>query len=78
MLLLSGRDDMRTPVENARQIAARYPRATVIEFPGVGHSVLYNDFGTCSGLVIARFLSVAVRRGCSWRTFAVDRYRPAT
>ncbi len=39
-LLLSGADDVRTPPEEARRVAARYPRSTVLDVPGVGHSVL--------------------------------------
>jgi pimeloyl-ACP methyl ester carboxylesterase len=39
-LLLSGRDDVRTPVEEARRVAAALPRSTVIEVPARGHGTI--------------------------------------
>ncbi len=53
VLVLSGREDLRTPLEDARRTAAQYPNATLLAIPGVGHSVLTSDFSACSlnGLV---------------------------
>lgn len=39
-LLLSGQGDLRTPLEDARKVAAQLPRARLVSFRGVGHSVL--------------------------------------
>ena len=43
VLILSGREDLRTPLEDARRTAAQYPNARLLAVPGVGHSVLRND-----------------------------------
>ena len=40
VLVLSGRADLRTPLEDARRTALQYPNAQVLAVPGVGHSVL--------------------------------------
>ena len=40
VLLLEGEDDLRTPVENARRVAARFPQAQLVVAPATGHSVL--------------------------------------
>ena len=48
MLVLSGRDDLRTPLEDARRTALQYPKATVLAVPGVGHSVLSSDASGCA------------------------------
>lgn len=42
-LLIEGGSDTRTPVETARRVAARLPRAQVLVVPGSGHSVLGNE-----------------------------------
>jgi pimeloyl-ACP methyl ester carboxylesterase len=39
-LVLSGEDDLRTPLESARRIAARIPGAKLVSVPDMGHSVL--------------------------------------
>lgn len=39
-LVLSGREDSRTPTEVARVIAGRMPKSTLAVVPGVGHSVI--------------------------------------
>ena len=38
--MLSGEDDLRTPLESARRIAARIPGALLLTVPEMGHSVL--------------------------------------
>jgi pimeloyl-ACP methyl ester carboxylesterase len=40
VLLLDGEDDLRTPVENARRVAALFAHASVLAVPATGHSVL--------------------------------------
>ena len=52
-LFMNGTDDLRTPVEDARRIEARWPRGTLLTVPAVGHAVL--------GGVPARCVRVAVR-----------------
>jgi pimeloyl-ACP methyl ester carboxylesterase len=48
VLILSGRADLRTPLEDARRTAAQYPSAQVLAVPGVGHSVLSSDISDCA------------------------------
>lgn len=40
VLVLSGTADARTPLEDARRVAASYPRGRLVPVPGEGHSVL--------------------------------------
>lgn len=60
-LILSGRDDARTPTEVARRIARRAPKATLVVVPGQGHSVI-----TANGRCVRRAL----------RAFADERPAP--
>jgi pimeloyl-ACP methyl ester carboxylesterase len=39
-LVLAGEDDLRTPLEGARRVAARIPGAVLVSAPETGHSVL--------------------------------------
>jgi pimeloyl-ACP methyl ester carboxylesterase len=48
VLVLSGRADLRTPLEDARRTALQYPNAKVLAVPGAGHSVLSTDFSGCA------------------------------
>ena len=48
VLVLCGRADLRTPLEDARRTAAQYPNASVLAVPGVGHSVLSTDLSGCA------------------------------
>ncbi len=48
VLVLSGRADLRTPLELATRVAATYPRATLLDVPHVGHSVLTSDESRCA------------------------------
>ena len=41
-LLMDGGQDLRTPVESARAVAARAPLGQVLVAPGAGHSLLYS------------------------------------
>jgi hypothetical protein len=40
VLILDGEDDLRTPVENARRVAALFPQSKLVVAPATGHSVL--------------------------------------
>ena len=53
-LLLAGEADVRTPVEDARNVAARLG-ATAIIVPHTGHSVLGSDFSGCARAAVAAF-----------------------
>lgn len=54
-LLLSGGQDLRTPIEAARAVASRSPSATVVVAPGNGHSLLYSL--ECARQQMARVLA---------------------
>ncbi len=53
-LILSGREDARTPTEDARAIAKRAPKATLVVVPGQGHSVI-TDNGSCVKRVLRAY-----------------------
>ena len=78
VLVLSGRDDLRTPLEQAQRVAAAYPRATVLDVPHVGHSVL--TASSCARAAVAAFLAggddaaVRRRRRCARRPTCRPRY----
>jgi TAP-like protein len=46
VLILAGERDTRTPVADARAVAASFPQSTLVVVKGAGHSVL---FGTACG-----------------------------
>jgi pimeloyl-ACP methyl ester carboxylesterase len=48
VLVISGRDDIRTPLEGAEGVAAAFPHATVLAVPHIGHSVLTTDEEGCA------------------------------
>ena len=54
-LLLGGRLDLRTPLENARATASELPHATIVALKGSGHDVLDSDITGCAALALARF-----------------------
>ena len=51
-----GEDDLRTPVESARRVAAQFPQAKLVVAPATGHSVLGADASGCSGAGIRALL----------------------
>ena len=72
VLLLEGQDDLRTPVESARRVAARFPRSELVVAPATGHSVLGADPSGCAERAFARFFrnqSVASSCGRARRDF---------
>ena len=56
-LILAGEDDLRTPLESARRVAAQLPRARLVVAPATGHSALGSDFSGCAQRAFARFFS---------------------
>jgi pimeloyl-ACP methyl ester carboxylesterase len=65
VLVLSGRADLRTPLEDARRTAAQYPNAKVLAVPGVGHSVLTSDISGCALKGMVGFLRAQPVATCS-------------
>jgi pimeloyl-ACP methyl ester carboxylesterase len=65
VLVLSGRADLRTPLEDARRTAAQYPNAKVLAVPGVGHSVLTSDASGCAVRGLVAFLRAQTVAPCS-------------
>jgi hypothetical protein len=62
ILVLSGRADLRTPLEQARALAGRAPRASVLAVPEIGHGVLGL---ACPNARVRSFLrGERVRRPC--------------
>ena len=65
-LMIAGEEDLRTPVESARDAASRNPRARVLTVPGVGHSVVSSDDSRCAERALRAFLAQARGpRSCS-------------
>jgi len=56
VLILSGREDLRTPLESARRTLAQYPGGQLLAVPGVGHSVLGTDASGCARKGVIAFL----------------------
>lgn len=67
VLVLSGREDLRTPTEDARRPAAEYPHAQVLTIPGVGHSVLTSELTSCGLDGMVAFLAGQPLEQCTDR-----------
>jgi len=65
VLVVSGRDDLRTPLEDARRTAAQYPGAQVLAVPDTGHSVLSSDPTSCTITGITDFLGGGTVAKCA-------------
>ena len=64
-LLLGGRLDTRTPLENARATAQELPHSTIVALKGSGHDALDSDITGCTAQALARFIEdVAVGHPC--------------
>ena len=75
-LLLGGRLDTRTPLENARATAPELPHSTIVALKGSGHDVLDSDITGCTAQALARFIDdVAVGHPCLDRDNGVRRCR---
>jgi pimeloyl-ACP methyl ester carboxylesterase len=64
VLVLGGREDLRTPLEDQRRAAAQFPNAKVVGVPGVGHSVLGSDLSGCAQDAVTAFLFGRKRLTC--------------
>jgi hypothetical protein len=56
-LILGGRQDSRTPIENAQAVAAELPHSTLISVPGSGHDEIDTDLSGCVARAMFRFFS---------------------
>ncbi|HWH93299.1 MAG TPA: alpha/beta hydrolase [Baekduia sp.] len=67
-LVLDGQMDLRTPYEDAVQIATRIPGATVVQVPFTGHSTVSSDMtidSTCTKSALAAFFADGVPAACT-------------
>jgi len=67
VLILAGREDLRTPLEDQRRAAAQFPQARVIAVPDVGHSVLARDGTGCARRALVAFLTGGPVQLCTER-----------
>jgi len=56
VLLLAGQFDSITPPSYATQVAERLSQATIVEFPGQGHGVTFNNVSNCPREILFAFL----------------------
>jgi pimeloyl-ACP methyl ester carboxylesterase len=74
-LILDGRLDLRTPLENGQEIARELPRASVVTVPGTGHDELDSDVTGCTAIALRRFVNGRqVGDPCSGKSNAVSPY----
>jgi pimeloyl-ACP methyl ester carboxylesterase len=79
VLVISGRDDIRTPLEGAQTVAAAFPHATVLAVPHIGHSVLNTDEEGCALAGAAAFLAGQPVAPCATKpVIPAGAYYPAT
>ena len=79
VLLLEGEDDLRTPVEGARRVAALFPQARLVISAATGHSALGSDPSVCARRAFDRFFRggpVPTRCPRARRLFAPDAAGP--
>jgi hypothetical protein len=76
-LILAGEDDLRTPLESARRVAARIPGATLVTAQEVGHSVLSGFPRTCGLRAADDFFRGRAVRPCPIRRRAFPALPPA-
>jgi hypothetical protein len=65
VLVVAGREDLRTPLEDARRTAAQYPDADVLAIPDVGHSALGTDETGCAVRGVTGFLAGEAATNCA-------------
>jgi len=58
-LVLNGAEDLRTPAEEGRSLAAGYPGGRALTVPAAGHSTITTDRTRCAARVAFRFLAGA-------------------
>jgi pimeloyl-ACP methyl ester carboxylesterase len=80
VLILSGKDDLRTPLEGARRVAARLPHAKLLAVADTGHDVLDTEVQSCSRRALQAFFADRPIRDCRHhkRQFAVEPIAPTS
>ncbi len=73
-LILSGGQDLRTPTETARHVAALIPDAQLLKVPYTGHSVIGSDLSGCANAAVSQFFAGTPVAPC---TTTVNRFPPA-
>jgi pimeloyl-ACP methyl ester carboxylesterase len=73
-LILSGGQDLRTPTEDARRVAALIPHAQLLRVPYTGHSVIGSDLSGCARAAVAAFFAVGSVSPCP---ATIDHFPPA-
>jgi pimeloyl-ACP methyl ester carboxylesterase len=63
-LILSGGQDLRTPTENARRVAALIPGAQLVQVPYTGHSVIGSDLSGCARTALTAFFEGSAVKPC--------------
>ena len=72
-ILLGGREDLRTPFENAQATAKELPKASLVALKGSGHDVLDSDITGCSARALGRFaVGQAVGTPCAGKDNGVS------
>ena len=72
-LILDGRLDLRTPLENGRELARELPHASIVTVAGTGHDELDSDVTGCTALALKRFVDgKLVGDPCRGKTNAVE------
>jgi pimeloyl-ACP methyl ester carboxylesterase len=56
VLVLGGREDLRTPLEDQRRAAGQFPSAQVLAVPDAGHTALGSDLTGCASAAVLAFL----------------------
>ncbi len=65
VLVLNGQADLRTPLEDAQQVASRFPRGQLVAVPDTGHSAVSGETGTCAKTAVRSFLAGAAVAACA-------------
>ena len=65
VLILAGRQDLRTPLESARRTLGQYPNGKLLAVRSAGHSVLTTDFTGCARTGVVAFLRGQAVQQCS-------------
>lgn len=63
-LVIGGREDLRTPLEDAGRVAARLPGSASLSVPFTGHSVLASDLTGCAAREVRQFLAGRLLAPC--------------
>jgi pimeloyl-ACP methyl ester carboxylesterase len=72
VLILSGRNDLRTPLEDARRLASQLPHARLVALAHVGHAVLFDDLSGCAQQAVDTFFGARRAGSCSGTRRAID------